>query len=54
MVLNQRLNDSPFAERSVFQDSPRGEDGKVQGGLHAENQLGDVAAHGRALLKPVP
>ena len=53
-VVNQRLDDSPFAERLVFKDSPRGEDGKIQRRLDAQNQFGEVAAYRRALLEPVP
>jgi hypothetical protein len=41
----------PLAERGVFQNSHGAEGGEIQCRLKTEDQFGDVAAHGRPLLK---
>jgi hypothetical protein len=51
MVLNQRLNDSPFTEGFILKYPQRSENREVQGGLHPQDEFGDIAAHGRALLE---
>jgi hypothetical protein len=46
----QPLYNPAFTERSILKYSLGAEDGEIQGGLQAKNELTDVTPHSRTLL----